>query len=265
MAGWSRNTRWLILGLVAALGAGLARGTAIAGDSDRPGGWPTHLAYPLTAEERLQEINGQLLHPAAAEAFRNMAEAAWNDGVRIVLLSGYRSQAHQAQLFYGVAAKRGISLHARARVSAPPGFSEHHTGYAIDVGGGWSGRNLSQSFDQTRAGRWMMENADRFCFELSFPRDNAQGVAYEPWHWRFIGSAGALRAFAQARTHFPGSPASEMVLAIHGKTLRMDCRAEAQAAAPLPDPSPPIASGPTPAALARLADASSASQVPPQN
>lgn len=237
---------------------------AIDQDSRHAAGWTTHLAYPLTSEDSLEAINGQLLHPAAAEAFRNMAAAAWNDGVRIVLLSGYRSQAHQARLFYGVAAKRGISLHARARVSAPPGFSEHHTGYAIDVGGGWGRRNLSPSFDQTRAGRWMMENAHRFCFELSFPRGNSQGVAYEPWHWRFIGSAGALRAFAQARRHFPGSPASELVLAIHGKTLRMDCRAEAQAAVREQE-EPPAADGPTPAALARLADASRAAQVQPQN
>lgn len=229
MRGWPRYTLGLSVAVFAFLFNGLAQRAAIAGDSVPSGGWTTHLSYPLSTEPALQPINGQLLQPAAAEAFRNMAEAAWADGVRIVLLSGFRSQAHQAQLFYGVAARRGISLHERARVSAPPGFSEHHTGYAIDVADGWNPSRLSQSFAESRAGRWMMANAQRFCFELSFPRGNAQGIAYEPWHWRYVGSAGALRAFAQAREHFPGSPASRLVLAVHGKTLRLDCSGDAQA------------------------------------
>jgi hypothetical protein len=219
----------LFLPIFALLINGLTQRFAIAGDFAAKADWPTHLSYPLSTEATLQAINGRLLQPAAAEAFRNMAEAALNDGVRIVLLSGYRSQAQQAHLFYGIAAARGISLYERARVSAPPGFSEHHTGYAIDVADGWSPRRLSPSFGESLAGKWMMANAHRFCFELSFPRGNAQGIAYEPWHWRYVGSAGALRAFAQAREHFPGSPASRLVLAVHGKTLRLDCSGDAQA------------------------------------
>ena len=47
--------------------------------------------------------------------------------------------------------------------------------------------NLSESFEQTRAFRWLQANAARYHFVLSFPPGNAQGVSYEPWHWRYFG------------------------------------------------------------------------------
>ena len=128
-----------------------------------------------------------------------MAEAARQDGVHLLLRSGYRTHDHQSRLFFGGARARGISLAERARVSAPPGFSEHHTGYAIDLDDANDPRYLRQSFDQTRAGKWLFKNARRFCFELSFPRGNPQRVIYEPWHWRFVGTEEARRVFAPAR------------------------------------------------------------------
>ena len=85
-------------------------------------------------------------------------------------------------------------------VSAPPGFSEHSTGFAIDLGDGLApATNLSPSFDQTEAYAWLNANAARYHFTLSFPRGNAQGVSYEPWHWRFEGSAEALQLFEPAQ------------------------------------------------------------------
>ncbi len=85
-------------------------------------------------------------------------------------------------------------------VSAPPGFSEHSTGFAIDVGDGLAAAtNLSPSFDQTPAYAWLQANAARYHFALSFPRGNAQGVSYEPWHWRFEGSAESLQLFESAQ------------------------------------------------------------------
>ena len=86
-----------------------------------------------------------------------------------------------------------------SRVSAPPGFSEHSTGYAVDLGDGRNpATNLSPSFDTTAAFHWLRANANRFHFALSFPEGNRQGVSYEPWHWRFEGTAEALRTFESA-------------------------------------------------------------------
>jgi D-alanyl-D-alanine carboxypeptidase len=117
-----------------------------------------------------------------------------------VVLSAFRSHTLQKELFFDVKSDRNQSARERAMVSAPPGFSEHSTGFAIDLGDGLApATNLSPSFDQTGAYAWLQANAARYHFILSFPRGNAQGVSYEPWHWRFEGSAEALKLFEPAQ------------------------------------------------------------------
>jgi D-alanyl-D-alanine carboxypeptidase len=59
--------------------------------------------------------------------------------------------------------------------------------------------NLSQSFEQTAAYRWLEANAARYSFEISFSKDNKQGVSYEPWHWRYVGDSDSLKTFYKAR------------------------------------------------------------------
>jgi D-alanyl-D-alanine carboxypeptidase len=139
---------------------------------------------------------GQQLRPEAADALARMRSAAAADGVSLALLSAFRSQVLQRELFFDVKAERNQSSRQRAQVSAPPGFSEHSTGYAVDLGdGARPDTNLSTAFDGTAAYSWLASNAARFHFELSFPRANRQGVSYEPWHWRYEGSTTALKLF----------------------------------------------------------------------
>ncbi len=59
--------------------------------------------------------------------------------------------------------------------------------------------NLNPDFDKTRAFKWLVANAARFSFELSFPQDNSQGVSYEPWHWRYVGDRQSLETFYKAK------------------------------------------------------------------
>ncbi len=140
------------------------------------------------------------LRPAAATAFEEMAAAAEAEGVHLVPLSGFRSIEDQQYLFFEVKAERGQTASDRAEVSAPPGYSEHHTGYAIDIGDGNSpGTNLQVAFEETAAYAWLEANAPRYSFELSFPEGNDQGVQYEPWHWRFVGDSSSLETFYQNR------------------------------------------------------------------
>jgi D-alanyl-D-alanine carboxypeptidase len=118
----------------------------------------------------------------------------------------------QRQLFFDVKADRNQTAMDRAKVSAPPGFSEHSTGYAFDIGDRRSPQfNLSVSFTQTNAYQWLRQNAARYQFILSFPKDNPQGVSFEPWHWRFEGSTEALQLFepAQRLARQQLSPAQE--------------------------------------------------------
>ena len=58
--------------------------------------------------------------------------------------------------------------------------------------------NLSESFEGTPAFYWLQNNAHRFHYQLSFAKGNRQGVSYEPWHWRYEGSAQALQQFEAA-------------------------------------------------------------------
>jgi D-alanyl-D-alanine carboxypeptidase len=116
------------------------------------------------------------------------------------LLSAFRSKDVQQQLFFAVKAQRNQTSLDRAKVSAPPGFSEHSTGYAVDLGDSRLPQtNLSYDFMQTKAYRWLVNNAARYQFVLSFPQGNPQGVSFEPWHWRYEGSTDALRVFEPAQ------------------------------------------------------------------
>ncbi len=164
-----------------------------------------HFPYPEALSRVLVDAApGIALHRDAAEEFLAMQRHAAADGVSLRLLSGFRSIQLQKHLFFDVGSERNQSAEQRARVSAPPGFSEHSTGYALDIGDGRSpGTNLSQSFEATAAFAWLVQNANRYHFNLSFPAGNPQGVNYEPWHWRFEGSAEALRLFEPAHRLTP--------------------------------------------------------------
>ena len=117
----------------------------------------------------------------AATAWIRMQSAAKEDGIRLLLLSGFRSVERQAEIIRRKLAA-GQSLDAILRVSAYPGFSEHHTGRAIDIGSADS-EHLSEEFESTREFEWLCAHASEYGFRLSYPRDNASGVIYEPWHW----------------------------------------------------------------------------------
>jgi zinc D-Ala-D-Ala carboxypeptidase len=128
-----------------------------------------------------------------------MVSAARSSGVNITTISAFRSVEDQKRLFFGVGAARGQQPTKRAEVSAPPKYSEHHTGYAIDVGdASVPATNLNQNFDTTPAYKWLKANAATYSFELSFPKDNIQKVSYEPWHWRFVGDINSLETFYKA-------------------------------------------------------------------
>jgi D-alanyl-D-alanine carboxypeptidase len=130
-----------------------------------------------------------------------MTAAAKAAGVSIMPLSGFRSIKDQEYIFFGLKAERGQHTTERANVSAPPGYSEHHTGYAIDVGDSTrSDTNLQVQFETTPAFQWLQQNAGYYSFELSFPPNNPQGVTYEPWHWRYVGDRHSLETFYRAKS-----------------------------------------------------------------
>lgn len=162
-----------------------------------------HLPYPEAPEAELKSITadgGHRLRQVAAKAYQEMEQDARASGVSLVPISTFRSVKDQEIIFFEIKAQRGQVATKRAEVSAPPGYSEHHTGYAIDIGdGGRPSTDLSVSFEETPAFEWLKDHAAFYSFELSFPKDNPQGVSYEPWHWRFVGDRHSLETFYKAR------------------------------------------------------------------
>ncbi len=139
-------------------------------------------------------------------------------------LSCHRSIIRQASVFCREHPDSGGDPDATRAISvAPPGHSEHSTGYALDfaVRPAHGCPDAEACMAATPAARWLATNAPRFGFEMSFPGGNRQNVKWEPWHWRWVGTSalapGAGRArflFAKARDQFPANPAVDPVVTI---------------------------------------------------
>ena len=155
-----------------------------------------HLPYNETPKEKLVLIEPNIeVHMDMRDSLLKMREEAKKDGIYLVFLSGYRSINLQNDIFYSLKSIRNQEAAERARVSAPPGYSEHSTGFAIDIGDATQREtDFETDFENTDAFRWLIKNAAKFHFKLSFNKDNKY-IDYEPWHWRYEGSIEALKVF----------------------------------------------------------------------
>lgn len=125
------------------------------------------------------------LHVQAARAWTHLRDAALRDRIVLEAISGYRSHDYQLGIFDRKRA-RGESIDDILKVNAAPGYSEHHSGCALDIGA--PGEPPAEaSFERTSAFAWLRDNAEGHGFAMSYPRDNPHGIDYEPWHWRWRG------------------------------------------------------------------------------
>ena len=155
-----------------------------------------HLPYNEIPKDKLVLIEPNIeVHIDMRDSLLNMREAAKKDGIYLVFLSGFRSINLQNEIFYSLKSFRNQEAAERARVSAPPGYSEHSTGFAIDIGDAAKREtDFEAEFENTNAFRWLIKNAAKFHFKLSFNKNNKY-IDYEPWHWRYEGSIEALKVF----------------------------------------------------------------------
>ena len=123
----------------------------------------------------------QQLTEAAFRAWRAMKQAASDDAVELFLVSAWRSPQYQHDLIARKLA-RGQNIEQILKINAAPGYSEHHTGRALDIGAP-DCEALSEAFADTPAFRWLSRHARAHGFRMSYPRNNPFGIAYEPWHW----------------------------------------------------------------------------------
>ena len=155
-----------------------------------------HLPYREISKEKLVLIEPNIeVHIDMKDSLLKMKEEARKDGIYLVFLSGYRSINLQNEIFYSLKSIRNQEAVERARVSAPPGYSEHSTGFAIDIGDATQREtDFETEFENTNAFKWLLKNAAKFHFKLSFNKNNKY-IDYEPWHWRYEGSIEALKVF----------------------------------------------------------------------
>lgn len=146
------------------------------------------------------------LEERTAEALYAMLAEMRADGVTdIFVTSSYRSFARQQQLYNSYIAQeesRGYSheeaVERAGRYSAPPGYSEHQTGFVVDFMTS-AMTDLDESFERTAAFGWLSENCYRFGFILRYPKSEDKiaitGYDYEPWHYRFVGRDAAVAIY----------------------------------------------------------------------
>ncbi len=142
-------------------------------------------ATELMVAETDQSGRQFLLTPNTSTAWHCMKNAARQDGIELLMVSAFRSIQRQVDIIQEKLNNGGM-IEAILEVCAPPGFSEHHTGRAIDITTPEE-PELEISFENTRAFLWLTENARNYGFSMSYPRQNTFGFEYEPWHWCHIG------------------------------------------------------------------------------
>ena len=123
----------------------------------------------------------QRLTPRAADRWREMVSAASAADVRLLIVSGFRTHEYQAELIRKKL-RAGQAIDEILCVNAAPGFSQHHTGEAVDIATPGS-RPLTEDFETSEAYRWLTQYAGRFGFSMTYPRGNPWGFVHEPWHW----------------------------------------------------------------------------------
>jgi D-alanyl-D-alanine carboxypeptidase len=124
-----------------------------------------------------------MMTPATAAAWAAMKAAALQDQVILEVVSAFRSIDRQIEIIQNKL-DRNMQIEKILTLSAPPGYSEHHTGCAIDINTPGCAAT-EEEFEKTVAYSWLNKHAGRFGFTLSYPRNNTLGFIYEPWHWCF--------------------------------------------------------------------------------
>ena len=139
------------------------------------------------------------LTPAAGKAFAGLKRAIEKAGLRLYVVSSYRSHAAQQALYASKLASMGRAN--TQKYVAVPGTSEHQTGLAVDLR---SPGGRGTSFDNSREWRWLRAHAQNYGFVLRYPDGltKVTGIGFEPWHWRYVGveQAKAIRALGANMT-----------------------------------------------------------------
>lgn len=145
--------------------------------------------------------NGYLVDQRIVSAYEKLADAAKAAGHPLVMVSAYRSVAYQEEIFnanVNTLMSQGHTKEKAIRITkltfTEPGYSEHHTGLAVDVvDQDWyqnhTGELLNEGFGDTEGGKWLQAHAREYGFIIRYPKGKhaITQIDYEPWHLRYVG------------------------------------------------------------------------------
>lgn len=136
----------------------------------------------------------QYFHEKVMPFLENLMQDATSSAVDIKIISAYRSFGEQANLKYSYIVNYGSGAN---KFSADQGYSEHQLGTTVDFTTSELGANLA-GFDKTKAYEWLLQNAYKYGFVLSYPEGNSY-YYFEPWHWRFVGRKLAGKLYKEGK------------------------------------------------------------------
>jgi len=169
---------------------------------------PSGLQAPPIPLRYGSSLTAMQVRSDTAQALGRMYQAGLTAGIKLMLASGYRSYDFQVSVHDGYVQSSGAQ--AADTYSARPGFSEHQTGLAADLGSVDGQCTLDQCFGDTPAGQWLAANCYKYGFIIRYPKDkeNLTGYVYEPWHVRYVGDqlAHQLHQTGQTMEQFFGLP-----------------------------------------------------------
>lgn len=145
--------------------------------------------------------NGYLVDQRIVSSYEKLADAAKAAGHPLAMVSAYRSVAYQEEIFnanVNTLMSQGHTKEEAIRITkltfTEPGYSEHHTGLAVDVvDQDWyqnhTGELLNEGFGDTDGGKWLQAHAREYGFIIRYPKGkhDITQIDYEPWHLRYVG------------------------------------------------------------------------------
>lgn len=150
---------------------------------------PTDLVAPDVALRLDAGAEEMQMRAEAATALEHMFADAKKDGLDLMVSSAFRSHDYQEGLYNTYVKQQGKAV--ADTQSARPGFSEHQTGWAVDVEPASRNCEVETCFADTPEGKWVAANAYRYGFVVRYHdgKQDVTGYIYEPWHLRYVGEA----------------------------------------------------------------------------
>lgn len=156
---------------------------------------PNNLVKPNIPFSDSANDEERYMKSESSKAIEELFNSAEKEGIKFLGMSAYRSYDSQKDIY--CSRIRTVGKKEADRYVAKPGKSEHQTGLAIDV------TNEDRWFvKSTKEAQWLAENAHDYGFIIRYPenKENITGVAYEPWHIRYVGEETAKKIYEEQIT-----------------------------------------------------------------